>query len=137
MGEAVSTLRLYILRGLYLLNFLLVGGGVLFEFLHRHKPWDPITGCAFSLWAALAVLSAVGIRYPLAMLPLLFMQLCYKAFWFPLTYFPLRAAGGSSDLARGFLIAIALDLVAIPWTYVFANYVTRSGDRWDRRAASA
>jgi hypothetical protein len=25
---------------------------------------------------------------------------------------------------------VALDLVVIPWTYVFAHYVKQPGDRW-------
>ena len=134
MAEQVSTLRLYVLRGMYLLNCTLVASGVWSEFVHRRKPWDQITGAAFSFWAALAVLSALGIRYPLAMLPIVFMQLCYKVFWFPLSYFPLRAAGLSSDLAPGFLATIVLDLVVIPWPYVFANYIKKQGDRWRRGA---
>ena len=132
MTEEVSVLRLYVMRIMYLLNFVLVGSGVVHEFIHRQKPWDPISGAAFSFWASLALLSAVGMRYPLAMLPLLFMQLLYKTFWFFLVYFPLRAAGRTSDLAQGFLIAIALDIIVIPWTYVFAQYIKKPADRWRR-----
>ena len=47
MAEEVSLGRLYVLRGMYLLNFLLVGSGVCVEFVHRQKPWDQITGAAF------------------------------------------------------------------------------------------
>ena len=64
------------------------------------------------------------------MLPLLFMQLFYKTFWLLAVYVPLRAAGRSTDLALGFLIAIAADMIVIPGTYVFAQYVKKPGDRW-------
>ena len=130
MDEEVSVLRLYVMRGMYLLNCLLVGSGVLVSFIHRQKPWDPVPGVAFSFWAALAGLSALGIRYPLAMVPLLFMQLIYKTFWLIAVYVPLRAVGRSTDLMQGFLIGIALDIVVIPWTYVFAHYIKRPGERW-------
>jgi len=133
MVEEVSLLRLYVMRGMYLLNCLLVGGGVWYEFLHRQHPWDAITGAAFSFWAALAGLSVLGIRYPLAMLPLLFMQLFYKTFWMFAVYLPLRAAGRSTDLTQGFLIAIVLDLVVIPWTYVYAHFWRKPGERWALR----
>jgi hypothetical protein len=113
-----------------LLNCVLVGAGVWIEFVRRQKPWDPIPGVAFSFWAALSVLSAVGIRYPVAMLPLIFMQLFYKTFWLFAVYLPLRAVGRSSDMALGFVITIGLDLIAIPWAYTWANYVRRPGDRW-------
>ena len=130
MSEEVSVLRLYVLRGMYLLNLVLVGSGVWIQFIHRQKPWDPIPGVACSFWAALEGLSALGIRYPLAMLPLIFMQLFYKTFWLLAVYVPLRAAGRSTDLTQGFLIAIALDIIVIPWTYVFAHYIKKPGDRW-------
>ena len=58
MAEEVSVLRLYVMRCMYLLNFVLLGSGVWVQFIHRQKPWDPITGVAFSFWAALASLSA-------------------------------------------------------------------------------
>jgi hypothetical protein len=130
MVEEVSLPRLYVMRGMYLVNCLLVGSGVWYEFMHRQHAWDPITGAAFSFWAALAGLSALGIRYPLAMLPLLFMQLFYKTFWMFAVYLPLRAAGRSTDLTHPFLIAIVFDLLVIPWTYVFAQYLRKPGERW-------
>ena len=136
MREDVTVLRLYVLRSMYLLNVVLVGSGVVVEFLQRQQPWDQITGAAFSFWAALAVLSLLGIRYPLAMLPLLFVQLLYKTFWFLIAYIPLRVAGGSSDLALGFSIAIVLDIVVIPWTYVLAHYVKEPRDRWRRNLSA-
>lgn len=130
MAEEVSVLRLYVLRGMYLLNCVLVGSGVGVTFIHLQQPWDPMTGVAFSFWAALAGLSLLGIRYPLAMLPILFMQLFYKIFWLIAVYIPLQALGRSTDLTQGFLIGIILDLIVIPWPYVFAHYIKKQGDRW-------
>lgn len=130
MAEGVSVLRLYALRCMYLLNCGLVGGGVWVELVHRNEPWDPIRGVAFSFWAALAGLSALGVRYPLAMLPIIFMQLFYRTFWLLAVAVPLLAAGRSSDLTQGFLVAVALEIIVIPWRYVFAHYVRRPGDRW-------
>lgn len=130
MADEVSVLRLHVMRCMYLLNCVLVGSGVLVSFIHRQKPWDPVFGVAFSFWAALAGLSALGIRYPLAMLPLLFIQLFYKTFWLLAVCLPLRAVGRSTDLTQGFLIGVALDIIVIPWTYVFAHYIKKPGDRW-------
>ncbi|SRR6266849_4779927 len=137
MSEEVSVLRLYVLRGMYLLNLVLVGSGVWIQFIHRQKPWDPIPGVACSFWAALEGLSALGIRYPLAMLPLIFMQLFYKTFWLLAVSLPLRAAGHSSDLTLGFLIAIVLDIIVIPWPYVVEHYIKKPGDRWSSVAQGA
>lgn len=126
----VSVPRLYLMRCMYLLNCVLLGTGVGIAFIQRQRPWEPVPGVAFSFWAALGVLSALGVRYPLAMLPLLFMQLLYKLMWLVTVYMPLRAVGRSPDLAQGMVIGIVLDVIAIPWTYVVAQYLRRAGDRW-------
>lgn len=138
MAEEVSVFRLNLLRCMYLLNFALVGTGVAVSFIQRPEPWDPMPGVAFSFWAALAVLSAFGIRYPLTMLPIILMQLAYKTFWLLAVYVPLQALGRSSDLAQGFMIAAVLDIVVIPWSYVFTRYIKRPGEPWKshRRAAA-
>jgi hypothetical protein len=115
---------------MYLLNCVLVGSGVGVTLIQLQQPWDPMIGVAFSFWAALAGLSLLGIRYPLAMLPILFMQLFYKTFWLIAVYVPLQAIGRSTDLAQGFVIGIMLDLIVIPWPYVFAHYIMKPGDRW-------
>jgi hypothetical protein len=130
MTEEVSVFRLYLLRAMYLQIFVLVGSGVVTQLMHRQGPWDGLTGVAFSFWAALSALCALGVRYPLAMLPLLFIQLFYKTFWLIAVFLPLRAAGRSSDLAIGFSIAIVLDVVVIPWAYVVAHFFKKPGDSW-------
>src|SRR5262245_54209072 len=130
MAEDVSIPRLYLLRFVYVVNFVFVGAGVWAQFAHQKEPLDPIRGLAFSFWAALSILSALGIRYPLAMLPVLFMQLIYKTFWMIVVYAPLRAAGTSSAMAPTFLAAIVVDLIVIPWPYVFEHYFKKPGDAW-------
>ena len=81
VSNPVSTIRLYLLRFLYLLNFALLGFDVWPAILTRSASWEPIEGVAYSFWGALSLLSALGLRYPLRMLPLLFTQLVYKAIW--------------------------------------------------------
>lgn len=65
MPENVSTFRLYLMRGGYLVNVVLVGLGAWPALLNHTGPWDPVRGAAFSLYAALSTLSALGLRYPL------------------------------------------------------------------------
>jgi len=115
---------------MYLLNAVLLGAGVWIEFMHRQAPWEPLPGVAFGFWAALAVLSALGIRYPLAMLPILFIQLFYKTFFLLAVSVPLRAVGRSTDLTRGFVVAIVLDVIVIPWGFVLARYIRQPADKW-------
>ena len=36
----------------------------------------------------------------------------------------------STDLAGAMVIGVVLDLIAIPWPYVWRPFITGSGDRW-------
>jgi len=130
MSEETSTLRLYLMRLLYLGNFVFLGLNVWPELIKHEGAWDPVKGVAFSFWAALSALSALGIRYPLKMLPLLLMQLVYKSIWLIAVYLPLRSAGVSTDLTRVMVIGAVVDLIVIPWPYVLRTYVKQRGDRW-------
>jgi len=130
MSEETSTFRLYLMRLLYLGNFVFLGLNVWPELIKHEGAWDPVKGVAFSFWAALSALSALGIRYPLKMLPLLLMQLVYKSIWLIAVYLPLRSAGVSTDLTRVMVIGAVVDLIVIPWPYVLRTYVEQRGDRW-------
>jgi hypothetical protein len=100
------------------------------EIINHAGVWDPVKGVAWSFWAALSGTSGLGLRYPLKMLPLLLIQLTYKSIWLVAVALPLRWVGQSSNLTSVFLIGVAFDLIAIPWPYVFAQYVQKPGDRW-------
>jgi hypothetical protein len=130
MSEATSTFRLYLMRLLYLGNFLFLGLNVWPGIINHVGEWDPVKGVAFSFWAALSALSGLGLRYPLKMLPLLLLQLVYKSIWLMAVYLPLRSGGVSTELTRVMAIGVVVDLIVIPWPYVLATYVKQRGDRW-------
>jgi hypothetical protein len=130
MSNEISTFRLYLMRLLYLLNFVLLGFDVWPAIINHKGAWDPLHGIAFSFWAALSALSGLGLRYPLKMLPLLLLQLSYKAVWLLAVALPMWSVVRSTDLTRAMAIGVIVDVVCIPWAYVLANYVKARGDRW-------
>ena len=71
MSEETSMFRLYFIRLLYLLNFVMLGLQVWPAIINHPGAWDPVKGVAFSFWAALSRLSVLGLRYPVKMVPLL------------------------------------------------------------------
>ena len=127
--EEVSLLRLYAMRALFLLNFVFVGTFASSALIRHAGSWDPVRGVAYSFWAALALLSGLGIRHPLKMLPLLLMQLAYKTIWLVAVYVPNGSDGGSGlfPVMAGGVIA---DLAIVPWTYAWSAYVRTPGNRW-------
>ena len=134
----VSTFRLYLMRALYLLIFVGLGSEIWPVMIH-HRPWDLMHGVACSLLAALSALMALGIRYPLQMLPLLLYELLWKAIWLAAVALPLWSAHqldpDTMETVKACLMGIVLCPIVIPWPYVLANYLKKPGDRW-RRAGS-
>lgn len=119
--------RLYLMKALYLLTFI----GLVFDnwstILFPTEPMDTLSGVAISFWASYSLLMGLGLRYPLKMLPLIFLQLLYKSAWLIGTYFPAKSAGVLNEDLQSFfwvcVTAIILDLIVIPWLYVYQVYV--------------
>ena len=134
----VSTFRLYLMRAMYLLIFVGLGSEVWPGIIHHAKPWDLMHGVACSLLAALSALVALGIRYPLQMLPLLLFELLWKAIWLVAVALPLWSAHqldpDTMETVNACLMGVVLCPIVIPWPYVLANYVKKPGDRWRRVA---
>lgn len=135
----VSTFRLYLMRALYLL--ICVGlGSMIWPHMFHHRPWDLMHGVACSLLAALSALMALGIRYPLQMLPLLLFELAWKTIWLIAIALPLWFAhqidADTMETVTSCLMGVVLCPIVIPWPYVFANYLKKSGDRWRRVAVA-
>jgi hypothetical protein len=136
-GE-VSTFRLVAMRVIFAGTFLFIGTGAWRILLTYPGPWDPLQGVAWSFWAAYGTLMLLGLRYPLKMLPLLLLQLLYKSIWLLTVGYPLWSAGRLMDSPAGqpgaipgsqmvmvFMVAVAVDLVVIPWRYAFRSYVLK------------
>ena len=91
-----------------------------------------------SLLGALALLSVLGLRYPLKMLPLLLFELLWKVIWVVAFALRMWLAGGLDDYASETLFACMMGVVLVPivmpWGYVFRHYFKAPGDPW-RRAA--
>ncbi len=119
--------RLIIMRGLYLLTFV----GLAFQaweyLLFPGEQIDYMTGVAFSFWATYATLMGLGVRYPIKLLPLLILQLMYKATWVLTVYLPMKSSGTVTPVAESFywicITAVVLDVLVIPWGYVWNSYV--------------
>jgi hypothetical protein len=128
--EQPSVFRLYLMRALYLIVFLGLGSSVWPGIVRHQDMADPLHGVAMTFWAALSLLAGLGVRYPLKMLPLLLLQMLYKAIWLAAVALPLRSA--SIPLTKVMLIGVIVDLIAIPWRYVFETFVRERGDMWRR-----
>ena len=130
--EEITLWRLYVLRACY--TILAVGqGSIQLPLFFHHAHWTLASGVAHSFFMALALLSLAGIRYPLAMMPLLIYELLWKMIWLCGIALPLWLANQIDADTRDSFFEIAPIIVIIPllpWGYIFSNYVKKPGDRW-------
>ncbi len=128
----IALWRLYVLRACYAILAVGQGSIQLPLFLH-HPHWTLNSGVAHSFLLALALLSIVGIRYPLAMLPLLIYELLWKMIWLCGIALPLWIANQVDTDTRNSFFEIAPIVIIfplLPWGYIFSNYLKKPADRW-------
>jgi hypothetical protein len=131
-ADAVPLWRLYVLRACYAILAAAEGSIQLPAFLH-HGHWTPGSGAAHSFLLALALLSMVGIRYPLGMLPLLVYELLWKTIWLCGVALPLWLANQvDADTRKSFfeIAPVAVIFPLLPWGYIVSRYLKKPGDRW-------
>lgn len=128
-----SPIRLWLMRAMYLL--MAVGLALtIWPLIISHDPELPrMTGVAIALLGTIGLLSLLGLRYPLQMIPLLLFELTWKVIWLVAFALPRWLDGTLDEGMRSTVFDTSFGivlLVVIPWRYVYGNYVARSGDPW-------
>ena len=129
----VSVVRLYTLRAAYLIMAAGLGGYIWPVVIHHTNQLAAARGIQLALLAGLGLTAAVGLRYPLQMLPILLFELTWKAIYLIAFALPLCSAhqinaATAEEIKAVLMVVIFLPLV--PWRYVLAHYVLKHGDRW-------
>ncbi len=129
----VSLFRLYTLRLAYFILAAGLGTFIWPDVIHHTNEFAAAHGIQVALLAGLGLTAALGLRYPLKMLPLLLFELAWKAVYLIGFALPLWLAhqvndATAEDIKSVLFVVILIPL--IPWRYVFAEYVLRPGERW-------
>ncbi len=123
---SVALWRINAMRFLFLLIAVVMGGmSVWPQLLFQSADWDVMHGLAKSMLAALAVMSLIGVRYPLQMLPLMLYEMLWKTVWIILIAGRAWMAGKwNADIEGLFYdcIGIVIAFFIVPWPYVWARY---------------
>jgi hypothetical protein len=137
----VSTFRLYLLRAMYAFTAV---GLLLARWPAIVNPPAGISNAGTvvaMVLGAMSLLAVLGIRYPLKMLPLLFFELLWKVMWVVAWGLPLwssqQLAPDSEQTLISALVGVVLVPLAVPWGYVFNQYVRAPGDRWGKQATAS
>ncbi|MCG7850091.1 MAG: hypothetical protein MIO93_13070 [ANME-2 cluster archaeon] len=122
------------MKFMYIYTIILAGGlglamiiapNMMISQLGMHSQDPIIYGIAGSVYVAFGLLSILGLRSPLKFVPILLLQLCYKAIWFIGVALPLVVMGQFPTYAIVFAVIFATyiigDIIAIPFSYIFAK----------------
>ena len=129
----VSLIRLYTLRASYLVMAVGLGVYIWPVVLHHTNELAVTKGIQIGLLAGLGATAALGLRYPVQMLPVLLFELVWKAIYLTAFALPLWSAhqinAAVAENIKACLMAVIF-IPLIPWRYVFAHYVLKHGNRW-------
>ena len=136
----MSLARLYFLR----LGYLVMGVGLVLTqwplLLNHPQPWPLMEGVKTCMLVALSILSFLGLRYPLKMLPILLFELGWKFIWVAVVVLPLWRADQLDPATLSVFyscLVVLIVLAVVPWRYVARQYIVKPGDRWRSGAARA
>jgi hypothetical protein len=128
--EGVRRLNIYLLRLLYILMFLVLGRETWTHILTHRGPWEPMSAVVWCVWTAFATLAGLGIIRPLKMLPIVLLEIFYKVLWLVIVAYPLwsegKLAGSPAEGITSAFLWVILPIVAVPWGYVFMNYIYKA-----------
>ncbi len=132
----VTSFQLYLLRAMYLLVVvglaLTAWPQILFPQVRAADSYSVIN----SFLGALSLLSLLGLRYPLQMLPILLFEIIWKTMWTFAFAVPVWLKTGLDEYSAGVLFAcvmgIVLTPIAVPWKYVIASYLRAAGAPWNQ-----
>jgi hypothetical protein len=130
--DGVPPINVYLMRLVYGLMLVFLGKDSWTHILEHQGSWQSMDAMAWSVWAAFATLSLLGLFHTVRLIPLLLFEVLYKLIWLAIVAYPLWRAGtlGGSE-AEGMTYAflwVVLPIVALPWPYVIRTYAR--GANW-------
>ena len=129
----VSLFRLYTLRVAYFVMAAGLGAFIWPTVIHHTNEVAITRGIQIALLAGLGACAALGLRYPVQMLPVLLFEFTWKAIYLIAFALPLWSAhqihGATAEDVKSVLMVVIL-VPLVPWRYVVSHYVLKPGDRW-------
>lgn len=132
----VSTVRLYLLRAMYLLISVGLALNIWPLIISPPTLNANANTVVWSLLGGLALVSLLGLRYPLQMLPVLIFELVWKVIWVVAFAVPMWMGPGLDAYAAETLFACGMGVVLVPlvlpWGYIVRHYFKAASTPWGR-----
>ena len=102
--------------------------------LIQNAPSLPVMdGVVACLLTAMSLLTFLGLRYPVRMLPILLFEVTWKVIWIAAVAVPHLVSGDMTAAMREVLFNcsfVVIIIAVIPWRYSWRRYVRTPGDAW-------
>jgi hypothetical protein len=125
--------RLNLLRLAYLIMAVGLGSFMIPKLSGATDQFVAANGIKTAMLVGFAALAALGLRYPLQMLPLMLLEFVFKITYLTAYYWPIQAAGRvTPEIWRdaGACMMAVIFIPLLPWDYIVRHYVLRRGDPW-------
>jgi hypothetical protein len=132
----VALWRVNVIRFIFLLMALIMGSAVWQQLLFNWAGWDEWKGVAKSMLAALALMSLLGVRYPMQMLPLMLFEMAWKTVFILFIVGRHWLTGAVPPDIEGVFwecIGIVIMYFVVPWRYIWARYFAQPMEAWRNR----
>ncbi|WP_100914853.1 hypothetical protein [Pseudoalteromonas spongiae] len=132
--DEVGKVRIYLLRAMY--AFIAFGLGVttLPDIVSGSgQPADSDT-VINAILMGFCLLSLLGVKYPLKMLPVLLLELVWKVFWLLVYALPMYLNNSLDEYAQELVLACAMGVIltplVLPWGYLITHYLKAPATPW-------
>lgn len=132
--DEISTVRIYLLRAMY--AFIAFGLGVttLPDVVSGSGQFADSDTIINAILMGFCLLSLLGIKYPLKMLPVLLLELIWKVFWLLVYALPMYLNHGLDEYAQELVFACAMGVIltplVLPWGYLITHYLKATATPW-------
>jgi hypothetical protein len=132
-ADQLSLVRLYMLRFCYLV--MAVGLGIVIwpSVIAHTSEFAVEYGVRYSLLAGLGAMAALGLRYPVKMLPVLLFEILWKAIYLIGFALPLWRAHQINEAVTADIFAVGLVVIflpMVPWRYALKEFLLAKSERW-------
>ena len=90
-------------------------------------------GVVACLLTAMSLLAFLGLKHPVALLPVLLFEVIWKVIWIAAVAVPHLVSGdldtATSKVLVNCLFAVVI-IAVVPWRYTWRRYLRTSGDAW-------
>lgn len=132
--DEVGKVRIFLLRVMYALIAFGLGVTTLPDIVSGSGQSADSDTVINAILMGFCLLSLIGVKYPLKMLPVLLLELVWKVFWLLVYALPMYLNHSLDEYAQELVLACAMGVIltplVLPWGYLITHYLKAPATPW-------